>query len=199
MSSHPPPSNSSPALIWRQQVNTLSQQIRSWWNARSRQERKLLRLCAVVIVLALLWVLGLQPALRSIERSRVQLPLLHADAAQVQAYILEAQALQRRHTGKIDAAALTQALYTSLQRAGLQEATTLSEVHTPDSISMQQWEVAVFNASAARVMAWLAELPYLLRLQISMVELERASVEGRDRPGHVSGHILVRKAVKDQP
>ncbi|NYT86007.1 type II secretion system protein GspM [Pollutimonas harenae] len=192
-------SNTSQASAWRQQIDTLSQQIRSWWNTRSRQERKLLRLCSIVIVVALVWVLGLQPALKSIEQSRAQLPVLHADAAQVQAYILEAQALQRRHTGKINAADLTPALHTSLQRAGLQEALTINEIHDSGDISMQQWEITVFNASAARTMAWLAELPYLLRLHISTVELERANIQGRDRPGHVSGHILVQRAVKGQP
>src|SRR3546814_12014539 len=62
-----------------------------------------------LVVAALVWLLGLKPALNTIEQSREQLPRLHADAAQVDALILEAQALQRGQTGKIDATDILQA------------------------------------------------------------------------------------------
>ncbi len=196
MNKHPRASGPSSPAVWRRQLATLEQQARAWWKARSAQERRLLRLCAIVVAAALAWVLGLQPALKTIAESRDQLPRLHADAAQVHAYILEAQALQRSPTGKIDGTDLTQALRASLRRAGLDDAFSLSET---GGAAARQWEVSLFNANAARVMEWLAGLPYLLQLQTATVELARANVEGRDRPGHVSGRIIVRQPAKDQP
>lgn len=198
MSIRQPVSTTPQTAAWRQQANALGQQARSWWRVRSAQEQRLLQVGCAVVVAALIWALGLQPALRSIEQSRDRLPQLHADAAQVQAYILEAQALQRRHAGTIDTTQLTQALQTSLLRAGLDEAATLEET-TGANAAIRQWEVTLFNAGAAQTMEWLAEMPYLLRLQTPIINLDRANVEGRDRPGHVSGRILVRQPQEDQP
>src|SRR5690606_7434036 len=143
---HPVPETPQTAP-WRQQTHAIGQQMRSWWNIRSAQDQRLLKVCFVVVVAALVWALGLHPARKSIQQSRSQLPHLHADAAQGQAYILEAQAVQRRHAGSIEPAQLTQALQTSLARAGLHDRATLEEVANVGSTE-RQWEVTLFNASA---------------------------------------------------
>lgn len=194
---HPsPPSSSS---VWRQQIETARQQALAWWNERTLQERKLLQVGFAVVAAALIWTLGVQPALGTIARSREQLPRLHADAAQVDALILEAQALQRGQAGKIDAADLAGALRATLQRAGLEDAATLSEVRGGADSAPRQWEIVLSNASAAHVMQWLASLPYLLQLQTRTVELARANVNGRDRPGQVTGRIVVQQPVERAP
>lgn len=194
---HPP--ESSEAAVWRQQIDALRQQAVAWWGERTPQERMLLRVGAVVVVVVLVWAQGLQPALNTIAQSRELLPRLHADAAQVDALILEAQTLRRSQSGKIDAAGLSQALRDSLQRSGLKESATLSETRNSTGGSSRQWEIVLFNASAARVMEWLAGLPNLLQLQTLTVELARANVDGRDRPGHVSGRIVVHQPAQRAP
>lgn len=190
------PSESPQTAVWRQQLDTLQQQARVWWKERTQQERILLRAGAIVVAIALVWTLGLRPALNSIAQSHELLPRLHTNAAQVDALILEAQALQGRQSGKIDAAGLSQALRASLQRSGLEDSTTLNETRGSTGDSSQQWEITLLNANAERVMQWLAELPYLLQLQTQTVELARATIDGRDRPGHVSGRIVVHQPAK---
>lgn len=185
--------------VWRQQLDALRQQAVAWWGERTSQERILLRVATGVVVAALVWTQALQPALNTITQARELLPRLHADAAQVDALILDAQAWQRKQSGKIDAAGLSQALGNSLQRAGLEESATLSESRNSTGGSSRHWEIVLFNANAARVMEWLAGLPYLLQLQTLTVELARANVDGRDRPGHVSGRIVVRQPAQRTP
>lgn len=190
MSTRRPSLDFPQAAAWHQQLEGLKQQALDWWNLRTPQERKLLRLGSIVIAIAMLWTLGLRPALNSIAQSREQLPRLYANAAQVDALILEARSLQGRQAGSVDATTLPEALRASLQRAGLEDSATLSEAMVKGS-STPQWEIALTNANAERVMQWLAGLPYLLQLQIQDVQLDRTNIDGRDRPGHVSGQILV--------
>ncbi len=181
----------SRTAVWRQQLDTLKQQADAWWKERTAQERRLLKLGAAVIAAALVWTLGLQPALTTIAQSREQIPRLHADAARVDALILEAQGLQRSQTGAINAAELSGALSASLSRAGLDDGVRVNETVDVAGTALRQWEIDLFNANAERVMEWLADLPYLLQLRIYSVELARANVDGRDRPGHVTGRVVV--------
>lgn len=179
--------------FWRQHLAGPRDQAMQWWAVRTPRERMLLRVGMALAVAALIWTQALQPSLTTIEQSRELLPRLHANAAQVDALILESQALQRQQSGKIAPAAMSDALNDSLRRAGLEAAAALTEIRPPSDGPSRHWELVLNNASAARVMEWLSSLPYLLRLQTLSVELMRANVDGRDRPGHVSGRIVVRQ------
>lgn len=193
------PLNSPGLPIWRQQLQALRQQAQAWWNERSTQERKLLRLGTIVVIAALVWVIGLRPALHTIEQTKEQLPRLRADAAKVDALILETQALQRGRTGKINTADLSQALQTTLQRAGLEASYTFSEITGTNTDSVRQWEITLDNARAALVMEWLASLPYLLQVQAQSIQLTRTNIDGRDRPGHINGQITVQQSQQNNP
>lgn len=182
--------NPSQSALWRQQLARLRKQAHAWWAERTSRERFLLSAGALAVGIALIWTIGLKPALRDIEQARERLPRLHADAAQVDALILETQALTHRRSGQLEAGTLTEALDASLRRAGLESTSALSEVSSPED-SARQWEVILDNADAQRSMEWLSGLPYLLRLRIQSLDLRRASIEGRDRPGHVSGRVLI--------
>jgi len=122
--------------------------------------------------------------------------MLHADAARIDALILEAQTLQRRRSGRLEADALPQALEASLRRAGLAAATTLSAA---SGSTTPVWEISVTEANAARIMEWLAAIPRLIQVRIGAVELARSRVDGRDRPGQVSGRIVLQMPMKEQP
>jgi len=182
-----------------QQVLAVRQQAGAWWKERSQREQRLLQISAVLLGLALLWLIGLKPPLESIERAREQLPRLRAEAAEIDALILEAGALQRRQSGRSDAADLPQALQMSLRRAGLEDSVSFAGDATPLNPAAPVWEVSVHDASAARLMEWLADLPHLLHLQVTAVELSRSRIEGRDRPGQVSGRITLQQPQKVQP
>lgn len=193
------PPQSTPTAVWRQQLDALRQQAGAWWKERTPRERLLLQAGSALLIVFLVWAQGLRPALDTIAQSRELLPHLRAQAAQADALILEAQDLQRVKTGQLQPAELAQALRASLRRAGLEESSTLSETREAANDASPQWEIALVNANAGRAMQWLAGLPKQLRLQTESVDLVRANVDGRDRPGHVSGRIVVRQPAKQAP
>ena len=177
---------------WQRQLRSGKQQFSAWWSGRTPRERRLLRVGALAVALTLLWTLGLRPALDSISRSREHLPRLHAEAARIDALILEAQTLQRRQAGRVPVNELPDALRASLRRAGLDTAAVLQDgpggtTGTP----LREWEITLSDASAAHVMEWLAGLPYLLHARIKTLTLVRSRLDGRDQPGRVDGSIIL--------
>ena len=192
MNRHPPPLAQRPGAAWRRQLHIAQGQAGAWWAKHTPRERRLLRAGTVFIAVALLWTIGLKPALDSIALSNERLPHLRADAARVDALILESQALQRRQSGRIDASGLPQALQASLRRAGLETAAQVNDAPDATGPASPAWEISITDASAARVMEWLAGLPQLLHVQITAVDLARSRIDGRDRPGQVSGLVIVR-------
>jgi len=174
---------------WRRQFDASRRQAAAWWAERTQRERRLLRIGALVLSLALVWMLGLKPAIDSISQSQQQLPRLRAETAQIDTLILEAQTLQRRQSGRMNASTLPEALQATLRRTGLETSATLN-AGSADAGTLE-WEVSITDASAARVMDWLASLPQLLHAKIQSVELSRSRIDGRDRPGQVSGRIVL--------
>ncbi len=188
-----------PTSAWRRQAATLRQSVHAWWKGRTPREHRLLSVGAVIVATALIWTVGLAPALNTIEQSRQLLPRLHADAAKVNALIVESQSLARSHTGRIKAGSMPDALRNSLARAGLAANAVVSDADADQHSTGWQWDIALSNADAVHVMEWLAGLPSLLQVQTQQVELARANVEGRDRPGQVTGLIRVRLPAEGKP
>ena len=183
---------SSPACAgWRSQLDARRRQSAAWWAVRTPRERRMLTVGALFLALTLLWTLGLKPAIDSIARSQQQLPRLRADAAQIDTLVLEAQSLQRQGASRIDPATIPQALQTMLRRAGLEASVTVRPAKPSLNIMAAEWEVLVSDASAARLMEWLASLPSVLHVSVRTAKLSRSQVGGRDRPGQVSGHIIL--------
>src|ERR671933_749952 len=70
--------------------------VREWWVGLARRER-VATLAAVVLALAaLVFLLGIEPAWRTRARLASELPVLRAQAAQVEALRLEARRLKER-------------------------------------------------------------------------------------------------------
>jgi len=180
-------------------LRTQQRQAAAWWAARSPRERTLLQVGALVVCSALIWLAGMKPALDSIAHARENLPRLRAEAVQVDALIREAQALERRQTGRIAPADLVQALHDDLRRAGLaaHAASGATPADTPETHA--GWHVELADAPAAAVMNWLAGLPYRLQLRVDTIDLTRSRINGRDRPGHVSGRIMLQPPQKATP
>jgi len=200
MSARRPFFNAPETAVWRRQADELKLRMLAWWKERSARERRLLAAGAAVIGAALIWTQVLQPALDTIALSRELLPRLRAQAAQVDALILEARALQRGQSARIDPAELSEALRAGLRRAGLEASAALSEISEANhDKAAGQWEVALHDANATRVMEWLAGLPHLGPLHARIVDLKRANIDGRDRPGHVSGRIVLQAAARQTP
>lgn len=171
--------------------------LRHWWATRPPRERKLLQLCGVVMTVALVWWVGIEPALKSIARSEEQLPRLRYEAAQLDALLLEAQTLDRRRSGRIPTADIPQALEASLQRKGL--SADISAASGGTAGRQPAWQVNFENVSAAQLMDWLAGMSEQLPLAVARLDLARARVDGRDRPGQVSGSIVLGSTQEEQP
>ncbi len=170
-----------------------------WWATRTPRERRLLGIGATVVTLGLAWSIALQPAIDSIRRSLEQLPRLRAEAVQVDALILDALALQRSQPGEIEPSALSDALADDLRRAGLEASSTQVKSAPGSAEFARAWEVVMEDAGASAVMDWLAGLPYRLHVTVDSVEFTRSRIDGRDRPGHVSGRIVLRQATEAIP
>lgn len=190
MNRPPAPSPSPQAGNWKAGAAAARQQAGAWWAQRTPRERRLLRAGALVLSVALLWLAGLKPALDTISRQHDQLPRLRAEAARIDAMILEAQALQRRQSGRTSTADMPQALQATLRRSGLEAAASLQPAGGAGSAATQ-WEIRLADASATHAMEWLAALPHLLHVRVTQVELSRSRIDGRDRPGQVSGHVIL--------
>lgn len=182
------PSGAAPA--WRQRLDQTSERLQAWWSQREPRERQLLKIGGTAVAIALVWLVGVKPALNSLEQTDRRLPQLQATTLQVDAVIREAQALRRGQSGTLPASELTGALQGSLHRAGLSDLASVREMEA-DYDGARLWEVTLDNASAGRVIDWLADVPVMLRVQTRSVDLSRTRIDGRDRPGSVTGKITL--------
>lgn len=188
----------SPVLppAWQARLDDARQRARAFWLQRTLRERRLLTVAAVLLGIWLLWAIAVRPALSTVEDSRKTLPALRADAAQVQALIIEAQALQRGRAMVQDAEAVQAALGASLQRAGLSQASVERLSENAAGLAAR-WVVRIEEASATRVVDWLASLAFLLQLETRQVDLARSQVDGRERAGLLSGTVELALPAKE--
>lgn len=174
----------------RTRFEPLAAQAREAWQRRTPREQKLLRGGALLLAAALLWTVGLKPALENIGNARSQLPALQAQASRLNAVILEAKALDRGRSGALSAEETEQALRASLGSAGLDSLAQFGP-HTDGEAGQPQWRVRFDNAPAGRIVEWMSSLPFVAQVQTRQATLERSVVDGRDRPGQLTGTIVL--------
>ncbi len=167
---------------------------RGWWAQRDRREQRMLAACALCLALAALWMLGLRPALHTIDAQRQALPSLRAEVAYVQSVVQQAQALATHRVGMVPENELDEAIQSSLRQAGL---ATVLQVSSTDNDQTHLWTLSVTGVPAARVIAWLSSMPDLLQLNTRSVTLQRAMVQGRERPGLLDGQIVLARSAKE--
>lgn len=174
----------------RTRLQPLYEQAGAAWQRRSPREQKLVRTGGLLLVAALVWTVGVQPALERVRSAHAQLPALQAQASRLDAIILEAQALDRGRSGVLSAQETEQALQASLHSAGLDG---LSEFSRPDNAAgaETQWRIDFSNAPAGRVVEWMSSLPFVAQVQTRRVDLARSNVDGRDRPGQLTGNVVL--------
>src|SRR5690606_38039624 len=180
----------------RARFEPLAAQAREAWQRRTPREQRLLKGGALLLGVALLWTAGLKPALESIDNARSQLPALQAQASRLNAVILEAKALDRGRSGAMSAEETEQALRASLGSAGLD---TLAQFgpHPAGEAGKTQWQVRFDNAPAGRIVEWMSSLPFVAQVQTLQAALERSVVDGRDRPGQLTGTIVLAMPSKE--
>ena len=137
-------------------THNLKQALAQRWNEASAREQSAMKLGATLVLLALLWWIGLQPALSTIKSTRVQMPLVRAQYEQMlqlqaQAGVLRAQAQQ----AVPDAKALLQESVPSLEKnarltaQGERATVTFKEVRPAD---LARWLEQVRLKAHSRVL-----------------------------------------------
>ena len=124
----------------------LRERATAYWIARSAQERKFLLVGGIVVALALLYLVLLEPALEGRDTLRRSLPELRQQAAQLEALAGEARAVAGAPAPVV--APLTRdALAASMKARGLDPASL--------SMSGEYAKIQLNGVSFANLMAWL--------------------------------------------
>lgn len=163
-------------------IQELRAQADAFWQVRTEQERKLLRIGGIVVGLALFYGLLVDPALTGRAALQKSLPQLRQQAAEMQAMAREAQALQSQNT--IAPTPMTRDnLNAGLAARGL----------NPQSLNVTgEYAKLQFNgAQYAGIVAWLDAIR--IESRISVVD---ASFTAQDAPGVVNASLTLRQGAR---
>src|SRR4051794_21771137 len=142
------PQHRSQAMSFATTIAQYRERANALWLARTEQERRFLAVGGSVVLLALLYLLLVEPAVTGRAELRRSLPQLRQQAAELQAMAQEAARLAAAPTTPVTP--LTrEALTASLSGRGL----------TPQSLSMtgEYLKLQLSNVSFANLAAWLDE------------------------------------------
>jgi general secretion pathway protein M len=151
---------------------------REWWTGLSRRERIASAMAATLVIAALLYLAGIEPAWRARARLAADLPRLRAEAAQVDALAIEAKKLRTRALTADTPAQAKAALSRLLAEKNL-PSTTVQEGEN------QRLVVSMRRAEAAATIAWLKDASSELPLRISAARIARAA------PGLVDADVTL--------
>jgi len=143
--------------------------LRTWWLGLARRERVMTAAAASFVLLALLYLIAIEPAWKARERLGAELPRLRAQVAEVNSLAQEARQLTSRGVAVESAAAAKTALEQSLARANLGgvRVAVLDERRVAVSagtVPVTQW------------LTWAEEAARETRLRIAAARISRTSV-----------------------
>ena len=143
--------------------------LRAWWLGLARRERAMTAAAGSFVLLALFYLIAIEPAWKTRERLGTELPRLRVQVAEVNSLAQEAKQLTSRGVAVDSTAAAKIALEQSLARANLGGARVAV---------LDERRVAV-SAKAVPVTQWLSwaeEAARESRLRIAAVQISRTSV-----------------------
>lgn len=147
-----------------------------YWDARSAQEQKLLKVLAVFSAPLLVYLLLWQPAHSNVEKLKSALPALNMQAEKLRSQAAEVEMLRHRPKhATLDAAALKTSIEDSASRHQLREAIA--------SLDLQQPNAVRISLAAVSFEAWLRWLNELQQEQ--HVRAESLSIAMLPQPGMV--------------
>jgi general secretion pathway protein M len=145
--------------------------MRGWWQGLGQRERALVAAAAALALAAALYLIAIEPAWKTRARLETDLPLLRAQAAEVEAMALEAKLLARRAAAPSSAAAIKASLEQSLAAAQIREA----RVSATDE---RRLLVSVQSAPVTPWLAWLEQATRESRLRIARAQISRTPARG---------------------
>ena len=167
-------------MTFASKIGELRERALAYWIARTAQERKFLAAGAAVVLLALLYLVLLEPALSGREQLRRALPEQRQQAAQLQALAAEARSVAGQQTPP-PAPLTREALAASMTARGLD----------PASLSMngEYAKLQLTNVSFANLVAWLDA-----QRQESRLQVQDAQFTAQTAPGQVNATLTLRQA-----
>lgn len=150
----------------------------SFWLARTPKERVYLTVGGIVVLLALVYLLLIDPAIQGRAKLERALPSLHQQNAQMQALAQEAAALGNAAAGA-GAPVTREALEQSLTRYGMK----------PQSVAMlgDFAKVQLNDVPFAKLTAWLDETQRVARASV-----QDANLVAQGAPGNVNAVLTLR-------
>lgn len=152
----------------------------AYWLARTAQERKFLAAGGAVVVLALLYLVLLDPALTGRDQLRRSLPELRQQAAQLQALAGEARSVSGQQAPP-PAPLTREALAASMTARGLDPASL--------SLSGEYAKIQLNGVSFANLVAWLDT-----QRQESRLLVQDAQFTAQEAPGQVNATLTLRQS-----
>ena len=143
--------------------------LRAWWLGLARRERVMTAAAASFALLALLYLIAIEPAWKARELLGAELPRLRAQAAEINSLAQEARGLASRGVAVESAAAARIALEQSLARANLGDVRVAV-------LDERRLAVSAGTVPVTQWLAWAEEAARELRLRIAAVRISRTSV-----------------------
>lgn len=143
--------------------------LRTWWLGLARRERTMTAAAASFALLALLYLIAIEPAWKARERLGTELPRLRAQAAEVNALAQEARQLSSRGVAVESSVAAKAALEQSLARANLGSARVAV-------LDERRVAVSAGTVPVTQWLTWAEEAARESRLRIAAVRVSRTNV-----------------------
>ena len=140
-----------------------STQATAWWTARQPRERQAVRAGALAIGIVLVWLLGVQPAWRTLRETPAQLDRLDTELAQMQRIAAESRELR-------NAAPVS----TAQAAASVQSATATLGAAARLALQGERATLTLNGVPAQALMAWLAEVRGAARVRPVEAQLSRS-------------------------
>lgn len=149
---------------------------KSYWDSRTEQERKFLKIAAWVLTPVMIYLLLWQPAHSEVKKLKVSVPSMYKDAERLRSQAEDVEMLRHRpKPALLDAIALKSAVEDSATRNGLRDAISTLDLQQPNAV-----RISFVAVSFAEWLRWLRTLQ-----QEQHIRADSASVSMLSQPGMV--------------
>jgi general secretion pathway protein M len=159
----------------------MKQTLHQYWLHASAREQVALRIAATLVLLALVWWVGLQPALKTLKNARTQAPVVRAQYEQMLQLQAQAAALRAQVQQPV-----------SDPKAVLQDSISTLEKNARVALAGERATVSFKQARPADLALWLEQLR--LKAHSSVLEMHMTQAAGL-----WSGSVLVQLPSGAQP
>lgn len=170
-----------------EKMNSLSdfkQKASSFWQKRTAQERKLISICGIVLMVAFAYLLLIDPAFSGRKQLNKDLPTLRLEAAEMRVLSIEASKLASKTNATLPPMT-SESIGTLLVKRGMRPLTV--------TVTGDFAKVQLADAPFTGVISWLDEIQKTVR--ISVVE---ANIVAQPTAGSVNATLTLRQQKSEQ-